>query len=165
MKYSLPALVAVFLCLGFEISETRAEEFDVTNVQTASYSQSGQTSRQRDNRRGRITGPTQGLDRSLVRRLNAMSVHFGGTVNLTPNGGCRPHGSRSAPRSQHRIAAGCRAADVWIEGVRGADILRYWRDNGGGGRGRYKGRPFVHVDTGTSRNWAWGYNNPRRYEI
>ena len=102
-----------------------------------------------------LDGPVKGLHPKLVGRLKKMERAFGRPVHITPHGGCRKHGSRAAPRSYHRIAAGCRAADVWIAGVAGPRILRYWRRHGGGGTGYYCGRRFVHVDVGPDRHWAW----------
>jgi len=110
----------------------------------------------------KVVGPTRGLHPRLRKRLNGLSRHYGRTVRLTPHGGCRKHGSRAAPRSYHKRSRGCRAADVRISGVRGRAILAYWKRTGGGGRGAYCGRSFVHVDIGPSRTWYWRCKKKRR---
>lgn len=99
----------------------------------------------------RVSGKTRGLHPVLMGRLCAMSRQLG-PVNVVS--GCRRHGSRRAPRSYHRIAVGCKAADVTIAGVGGRTILAHWA-RGGGGRGHYRGRRFVHVDVGPTRAWNW----------
>lgn len=115
----------------------------------------------------RITGPTQGLHPKLMKRLCRMGRHFGKTVMITPNGGCRGHGSRRAPDSLHKRSNGCRAADVVMTGVSKRAILDYWETHGGGGVGYYcssgnKHRPFVHVDIGSTRGWTWYCGRGRR---
>ena len=163
MKYVFMILAsAALIALLVYSLPARADEvsLDVIGIQNASLP------RQRSSN---ITGPTRGLDRNLVRRLNRMARHFGTDVNITSHGGCRLHGSRRAPNSKHKISNGCIAADVTMRGVSKVAILRYWRDHGGGGRGYYcstrrRNRPFVHVDDRlNSERWAWfcGRNTSR----
>lgn len=100
----------------------------------------------------RVTGKTKGLHPQLMRRLCAMSRALG-PINVVS--GCRAHGSKAAPKSFHRVAVGCKAADLTITGVSGKTILAYWKRTGGGGTGYYCRRSFVHVDIGPTRSWAW----------
>ena len=110
---------------------------------------------------GWVTGPVRGLNPRLVAGLHRMHMAFHKTVIITPHGGCRLHGNRLAPRSYHRIAAGCKAADVIVPGVSRQAILRWWARHMGGGRGFYCGRRFVHVDVGPRRTWKWFCRKPR----
>ena len=109
----------------------------------------------------KITGPYKGLHPTLKKRLHVLERHFG-HIHITPHGGCRRHGNRMAPRSYHRIAAGCKAADIIIRGVSKKKILAFWKKRRWGGTGYYCGRPFVHVDVGPVRHWTW-FCGKRRY--
>lgn len=60
-----------------------------------------------------------------------------------------------AKNSYHLHRKGCRASDVVIAGVSGKRIVNWWAANVGGGRGQYRCRPFVHLDTGPNRAWYW----------
>jgi hypothetical protein len=99
----------------------------------------------------RVSGKTRGLDRKLHRRLCAMSRSLGPVEVIS---GCRKNGTRRSSESYHKVSRGCKAADVAIAGVPGRRILAYW-STGGGGRGSYGGRRFVHVDIGPDRSWHW----------
>lgn len=100
----------------------------------------------------RVTGKTRGLHPRLKTRLCAMSRKIGPVQVIS---GCRAHGSRRAPKSYHRRAVGCKAADVVVKGASRRQVLRYWKRTGGGGRGFYRNRRFVHVDIGPDRTWNW----------
>ena len=104
-----------------------------------------------------LKGPVRGLHPVLVRNLKRMGAALHTDFVITPNGGCRRYGSRMAPKSYHRYAAGCKAADIIPINKRVSRyaILRWWRTHVGGGRGFYCGRPFVHVDIGPKRQWRW----------
>ncbi|HHN72784.1 MAG TPA: DUF882 domain-containing protein [Thermopetrobacter sp.] len=104
---------------------------------------------------GWISGPYRGLHPRLKVHLHRLHRVFGRPVRVMPHGGCRRHGSRRAPRSFHRIAAGCKAADIVMPGVSGRRILAWWGRHVGGGRGYYCGHAFVHVDIGPPRTWRW----------
>lgn len=110
----------------------------------------------------KITGPFKGLHPSLKSKLRVIERHFG-HVHITPHGGCRKHGNRMAPKSYHRIAVGCKAADIIVKGASGKTILSFWQRKGWGGTGYYCGRPFVHVDIGPRRSWKWFCGRKRRY--
>ena len=86
-----------------------------------------------------------------------------GLVQITPSGSCRTkRGNRGARRSYHLYNRGCKAADLRIKGVAGATILQWWAKNIGGGRGYYRCRSFVHVDTGPNRTWFWNLCKRRK---
>ena len=104
---------------------------------------------------GWLSGPAHGLHPRLKAGLYRLHRAFGRPIRITPHGGCRRHGNRRAPRSFHRIAAGCKAADIVVPGVARSAILRWWARHMGGGRGFYCGRRFVHVDVGPARTWRW----------
>ena len=104
---------------------------------------------------GWLSGPAHGLHPHLKAGLYRLHRAFGRPIRITPHGGCRRHGNRRAPHSFHRIAAGCKAADIVMPGVARSAILRWWARHMGGGRGFYCGRPFVHVDVGPARTWRW----------
>lgn len=107
----------------------------------------------------RVSGKTKGLDGGLMRRLCAMSRSLGPVQVVS---GCRTRRTnRGARNSFHLVRRGCRAADVVIPGISGRTILRHWAKHGGGGRGSYSGRRFVHVDVGPSRTWHWGRRRRR----
>jgi len=111
---------------------------------------------------GWISGPVRGLHPRLLTNLRSLHRATGRHITITPHGGCRLHGNRRAPRSYHRIAAGCRAADIIIPGVSRRWVLRWWARHVGGGRGFYCGRSFVHVDVGPARTWSWYCRRPTR---
>ena len=113
---------------------------------------------------GWLSGPTHGLHPRLRTGLYRLHMAFGRPVRITPHGGCRKHGNRRAPRSFHRIAAGCKAADIVMPDVSRHAILSWWARHMGGGRGFYYGRSFVHVDVGPSRHWSW-FCRPRSTRI
>ena len=114
-------------------------------------------------RAGWLKGNTAGLHPLLRARLYRLHKAYGRPITVTPGGGCRAHGNRRAPRSWHRRAVGCKAADIIIPGVSRRAILAWWGRNVGGGRGFYCGRSFVHVDVGPNRTWSWycGKRRPR----
>lgn len=90
---------------------------------------------------------------SLTRSLCKLSKRYG-TIYVTSS--CRTtKANRGAKNSYHLYRRGCKAADIYIKGVRGTTILRWWANNVGGGRGYYRKRNFVHVDTGPNRTWTW----------
>lgn len=97
----------------------------------------------------RVSGKTNGLHPRLRSRLCTMSRQLG---PVTVVSGCRNSGTNASPRSYHRRAVGCMAADVRIAGTGGRRILSYWKKSGGG-TGSYCGRSFVHVDVGPTRSW------------
>ena len=101
-------------------------------------------------------------DSKLKSGLCKLSKRFG-AVQVTPNGSCRTRkGNRGARRSYHLYSRGCKAADLRIKGVAGATILKWWARNIGGGRGYYRCRSFVHVDTGPNRTWYWNLCKRRK---
>ena len=104
---------------------------------------------------GWLTGDTAGLSPALKAKLYRLHKAYGRPIRVTPNGGCRARGNRRAPRSWHRRAVGCKAADIIMPGVSRRAILNWWARNVGGGRGFYCGRRFVHVDIGPNRTWSW----------
>ena len=113
---------------------------------------------------GWLSGPAHGLHPRLRTGLYRLHMAFGRPVRITPHGGCRKYGNRRAPRSFHRIAAACKAADIVMPGVSCHAILSWWARHMGGGRGFYCGRSFVHVDIGLSRHWSW-FCRPRSTRI
>ena len=77
-----------------------------------------------------------------------------GKIHITSS--CRSHKhNRGAKHSYHLYSRGCKAADLYIVGVKGSTIRKWWAKNMGGGRGSYSCRRFVHVDVGTNRTWHW----------
>ncbi len=104
---------------------------------------------------GWLSGDTAGLNPALKAKLFQLHKAFDKPILITPHGGCRNHGSKRAPKSWHRRAVGCKAADVIISGVSRRAILSWWARHVGGGRGFYCGRRFVHVDIGPNRTWSW----------
>ncbi len=102
-----------------------------------------------------LSGDVAGLNPALKAKLYRLHKAFGRPIKVTPQGGCRLHGNRRAPRSWHRRAVGCKAADIIMPGVSRRTILAWWARNVGGGRGFYCGRRFVHVDIGPNRTWSW----------
>ena len=104
---------------------------------------------------GWLSGDIAGLNPSLKAKLYRLHKAFGRPIMVTPHGGCRNHGSRRAPKSWHRRAVGCKAADIIVPGVSRQALLNWWARNVGGGRGFYCGRRFVHVDIGPNRTWSW----------
>jgi len=95
-----------------------------------------------------LSGDIAGLNPTLKVKLHRLHKAFG-------KPGCRKHGNRRAPKSWHRRAVGCKAADIIMPGVSRRAILAWWARNVGGGRGFYCGRRFVHVDIGPNRTWSW----------
>ena len=119
-------------------------------------SQKGKTSsRKRSSKKCSIRGNYnwKSSNKNLTYNLCKLSRVYE-TVNVTPNGSCRVKSS-TAKNSYHLYRQGCKAADIWIKGVSGHKILRWWGKNVGGGRGFYRCRRFVHVDVGPSRTWHW----------
>lgn len=102
-----------------------------------------------------LDGPTRGLNKKLIYKLKTIERVFGAKVHVTPNGGCRKHGNRMAPKSYHRIAAGCKAADIVVKGVSPRRLYQWCLRHNHGGCGYYCGRPFVHIDVGPKRHWVW----------
>ena len=111
---------------------------------------------------GWLTGSTAGLNPALKSKLYRLHKAFGKPIRVTPGGGCRARGNRRAPKSWHRRAVGCKAADIIMPGVPQRAILAWWGRHVGGGRGYYCGRRFVHVDIGPNRTWSW-YCGKRRH--
>lgn len=108
---------------------------------------------------GWLSGDIAGLNPVLKTKLLQLHKAFGKPVRVTPHGGCRRHGSRRAPKSWHRRAVGCKAADIVMPGIARHAILNWWARHVGGGRGFYCGRRFVHVDIGPNRRWSWYCGN------
>ena len=77
-----------------------------------------------------------------------------GKVNITSS--CRSAKSnRGAPRSYHLYSRGCKAADLYVVGVKNSTLRAWWAANIGGGRGTYDCRRFTHLDVGPNRTWHW----------
>ncbi len=102
-----------------------------------------------------LSGDVAGLNPVLKAKLYRLHKAYGKPIMVTPHGGCRNHGNRRAPKSWHRRAVGCKAADIIMPGISRRTILNWWAHNVGGGRGFYCGRRFVHVDIGPNRTWSW----------
>lgn len=99
-------------------------------------------------------------DRKLVAGLCKLSKRYG-HVYVTSS--CRTRKqNRSVKRSYHLYSRGCKASDVYIKGIKGSTILKWWGRNMGGGRGMYHCRGFVHVDTGPTRSWTWNLCRKRK---
>ncbi len=111
-----------------------------------------------------VSGPYAGLHPRLKANLYKLHRAFGRPVRITPGGGCRARGNKRAPKSWHRRAVGCKAADIIVPGISRRTILKWWANHVGGGRGFYCGQRFVHVDIGPNRTWSW-YCGSRRTRI
>lgn len=92
-------------------------------------------------------------DPALTKNLCRMSRELGPIIVTSS---CRTRKQNMGVKnSYHLYSRGCKAADLFIKGVKGRTILVWWARNVGGGRGSYRCRPFVHVDTGPNRTWHW----------
>ena len=91
----------------------------------------------------RIQGKLRGLNSRLIGRLCALSRRYG---MVTVTSGCRKHGNKAAPKSFHRTAVGCMAADVKIAGVSKYTIAKWHRRTySSGGTGTYR-CSNTHID-------------------
>ncbi len=102
-----------------------------------------------------LDGPKHGLNKKLVMKLHYIEKVFGKEAHITLHGGCRLHGNRMAPKSYHRIAVGCKAADIYMKGVSPWRLYTWCLRHNNGGCGYYCGRSFIHIDVGPKRHWKW----------
>ena len=99
-------------------------------------------------------------DAKLKRGLCGLARRYG-KVYVTSS--CRTRkNNMGVKRSYHLHSRGCKAADLYIKGVKSKTILKWWAKNIGGGRGYYACRNFVHVDTGENRTWNWNLCRKRK---
>ena len=147
------ACVLLTACQTNQAGKLAPEKKRASSVKKQIYKPSGKC---------RVYGLNRRADARLRVGLCKLSKRFG-AVQITPNGSCRTkRGNRGARRSYHLYNRGCKAADLRIKGVAGATILQWWAKNIGGGRGYYRCRNFVHVDTGPSRAWVWNLCKRRK---
>lgn len=145
MKIILPLAAALFLA-GCQAKTTGS----VTKVSSSSHAFVGAVSK----RNCDIVGLNwKHSDARLKRGLCSLARRYG-KVYVTSS--CRTRKTnRGVKRSYHLHSRGCKAADIFIKGVSGKTILKWWARTMGGGRGYYACRNFVHVDTGENRTWTW----------
>lgn len=110
--------------------------------------------------RCRMTSEIQAIDPGLIEVIDAVEDQFAGhEVRLISayrsemrNTSMRRRGRRVAKRSLHMVG---RAADIEIRGIPSHKVRNFAYSLKQGGVGYYRGRHFVHVDTGPLRTWGW----------
>lgn len=98
------------------------------------------------------------VDQKLVNYLQKIRSHFGKSVNVSSGYRCATHNKNVGGATGSRHAKG-QAADIYINGVKPAEIAKYAESIGILGIGLYetdKDGHFVHIDTRTTKSFWYG---------
>ena len=98
------------------------------------------------------------VDEKLVEYLQKIRDHFGKPVEISSGYRCATHNKNIGGATNSRHSKG-QAADIYISGVKPAEIAKYAESIGILGIGLYetdKDGHFVHVDTRTSKSFWYG---------
>ena len=98
------------------------------------------------------------IDEQLVEYLQDIRDHFGKPVNVSSAYRCATHNKNVGGATGSRHMKG-QAADIYIDGVKPAEIAKYAESIGILGIGLYetdKDGHFVHVDTRTTKSFWYG---------
>jgi uncharacterized protein YcbK (DUF882 family) len=104
------------------------------------------------------------VDQKLVNYLQKIRTHFGKAVNISSGYRCVTHNKNVGGATGSRHAKG-QAADIYINGVKPAEIAKYAESIGILGIGLYetdKDGYFVHVDTRTAKSFWYGQSESPR---
>jgi uncharacterized protein YcbK (DUF882 family) len=104
------------------------------------------------------------VDQKLVNYLQKIRTHFGKAVNISSGYRCVTHNKNVGGATGSRHAKG-QAADIYINGVKPAEIAKYAESIGILGIGLYetdKDGYFVHVDTRTIKSFWYGQSESPR---
>jgi uncharacterized protein YcbK (DUF882 family) len=98
------------------------------------------------------------IDEKLVEYLQNIRNHFGKPVNISSGYRCTTHNKRVGGVIGSRHTKG-QAADIYIDGVKPAEIAKYAESIGILGIGLYETNAdgfFVHIDTRTTKAFWYG---------
>ena len=98
------------------------------------------------------------VDQNLVNYLQKIRTHFGKAVNISSGYRCEIHNKNVGGATGSRHAKG-QAADIYINGVKPAEIAKYAESIGILGIGLYETDAdghFVHIDTRTTKSFWYG---------
>ena len=101
----------------------------------------------------------------LTKLLVKVEKHYGKPVIITSGYRSKAYNRRvrGAKNSQHTK---CKAADIRVPGVSKQALAKYARTLPGiGGVGLYCRSSYVHVDTGSRRDWYWGCKSKKRRRV
>ena len=104
------------------------------------------------------------VDEDLVKYLQKIRDHFGKSVNISSGYRCATHNKNVGGATGSRHAKG-QAADIYISGVKPAEIAKYAESIGILGIGLYETNAdghFVHVDTRTTKSFWYGQAQAKR---
>lgn len=104
------------------------------------------------------------VDEDLVKYLQKIRDHFGKPVSISSGYRCATHNKNIGGATNSRHSKG-QAADIYISGVKPAEIAKYAESIGILGIGLYetdKDGHFVHVDTRTTKSFWYGQSEASR---
>ena len=104
------------------------------------------------------------IDEKLIEYVQKIRDHFGKPVNISSGYRCPTHNKNVGGATGSRHAKG-QAADIYINGVKPAEIAKYAESLGILGIGLYetdKDGHFVHVDTRTTKSFWYGQAQEKR---
>ena len=107
---------------------------------------------------------TTQIDEKLVEYVQKIRDHFGKPVTVSSGYRCATHNKNIGGATGSKHSKG-QAADIYIDGVKPAEIAKYAESLGILGIGLYetdKDGHFVHVDTRTSKSFWYGQNEAYR---
>ena len=99
------------------------------------------------------------IDTGLLDLLHSIHMAFDGHCTIEVVSGYRSSKTNDyLRRTGHRVARNSfhqygRAADITLQGISLADLLKTAVEMKGGGVGYYPRQKFVHIDTGPVRQW------------
>ena len=104
------------------------------------------------------------VDQKLVNYLQKIREHFGKPIYISSGYRCDIHNKNVGGATGSRHAKG-QAADIYIDGVKPAEIAKYAESIGILGIGLYETEKdgfFVHIDTRTSKSFWYGQKQAYR---
>lgn len=107
---------------------------------------------------------TTQIDEKLVEYLQKIRDHFGKAVTISSGYRCATHNRNIGGATGSRHSKG-QAADIYIDGVKPAEIAKYAESLGIKGIGLYETNSdgfFVHVDTRTTKSFWYGQGEAYR---